>query len=141
MNIFDQCIYLHRQIESDLAEIKRLKRLASEIPATDPAREFSGGSFSSGSKFAKLIDKAVDMETSLLRAVEEKLDFEREIYALMDQLDPLSGLVLRKRYIEGMSVKDIALDLDLGERRVHDIKSRAIKKCEELRTVSHQSAI
>lgn len=137
MNLFDRCIYLHRQIESDLAEIKRLKRLASEIPATDPAKEFAGGGFSSGSKFSKLIDKAIDMENDLLLAVEQKLDFEREIYALIDQLDPLSSLVLRKRYIEGMSVKDIAIDLDLGERRIHDIKSRAIKKCEELRTASH----
>lgn len=137
MNIFDKCFYLHQHIESDLVEIRRLKTLASEIPATDPAKEFTGGGFSSGSKFSKLIDKAIDMEESLLRSIEEKLDYEREIYQLMDSLDPLSALVLRKRYIEGMSVREIAIDLDLSERRVHDIKSRAIKKCEELRATSH----
>lgn len=141
MNIFDKCFYLHQHIESDLAEIRRLKVLASEIPATDPAKEFVGGGFSSGSKFSKLIDKAVDMEDALLQAIEQKLDYEKEIYALMDQLDPLSALVLRKRYIEGMAVRDIALDLDLSERRVHDIKSRAVKKCEELRTASYTSEI
>ena len=137
MNIFDKCFYLHQQIESDLAEIKRLKRLAAEIPATDPSKEFSGGGFASGSKFSRLIDKAIDMEDELLRSIEEKLDFEQEIYNLIDELDPLSALVLRKRYIEGMSVKDIALDLDLSERRIHDIKSRAIKKCEESHTLSY----
>ena len=136
MNIFDKCTYLHKQIEADLAEIKRLKRLAQEIPAVDPAKEFSGGNFTSGSKFAGLIEKAIDMENDLLEAVEMKLDYERQIYKLLDSVDPLSGLVLRKRYIEGMSVKDIAASLDLTERRIHDIKSRAIKKCEESHTGS-----
>lgn len=141
MNIFDQCFYLHQHIEADLIEIERLKKLASALPATDPAKEFTSGGFARDSKFAKLIDKAIDMENELIRAVEMKLDFEREIYKLMDTLDPLSALVLRKRYIEGMQIKDIALDLDLSERRVHDIKSRAIKKCEESHTTSPQSAI
>lgn len=137
MNLFDKCFYLHQHIESDLAEIRRLKKLAQEIPATDPAKEFAGGGFSSGSKFSKLIDKAIDMEADLMKSIDMKLDFERQIYALMDQLDPLSALVLRKRYIEGMAVRDIARDLDLSERRVHDIKSRAVKKCEELHAASY----
>lgn len=141
LNIFDKCFYLHQHIESDLAEIERLKQLAQQIPTTDPAKEFVGGGFSSGSRFSKIIEKAIDMEADLMQAIEEKLDFEREIYRLMDGLDPLSALVLRKRYIKGMSVKDIALELDLSERRVHDIKSRAIKKCEESHTTSPNSAV
>lgn len=134
MNIFDKCKYLNEHIESDLAEIKRLKKLASEIQA--PKGECAGGGFSAGSKFSKLIDKAVDMENQLLQMIDEKLDYEREIYGLLEQLDPLSALVLRKRYIEGMTVKEIAVRLDLSERRIYDIKSRAVKKCEELRTAS-----
>ena len=141
MNIFDQCIYLHKCIDTDLAEIKRLKRLAQEIPATDPSKEFSGGSFSSGSRFSALMDKAMDIETMLIESVEAKLGYEREVYALIEGLDPLSALVLRKRYIDGLSIKEIALDLEMSERRIHDIKSRAIKKCEESRTASHQSVI
>lgn len=136
MNIFDKCIYLHKSIETDLAEIKRLRELAREIPATDPAREFVGGGFSSGSRFANLIEKAIDLETDLADAIEEKLDYEREIYELIDSLDPLSALVLRKRYIEGLTISQIAEQLELTERRIYDIKSRAVKKCEELRSIS-----
>jgi RNA polymerase sigma factor (sigma-70 family) len=136
MNIFDKCIYLHKSIEADLEEIKRLRELAKEIPATDPAREFVAGGFNSGGRFAGLIDKAIDLETELADAIEEKLDYEREIYALLDELDPLSGLVLRMRYIEGLSIAEIAERLNLTERRIYDIKSRAIKKCEELRSIS-----
>lgn len=136
MNIFDKSIYLHKCIESDLEEIKRLKKLACEIPATDPSKEFVGGGFSSGSRFSKLIEKAIDLETELADAIEEKLDYEKEIYKLLDSLDPLSGLVLRKRYIEGLTISEIAEDLDLTERRIYDIKSRAIKQCEEFRSIS-----
>ena len=136
MNIFDKCIYLHKSIETDLAEIKRLRELACEIPATDPAREFIGGGFSSGSRFAALIEKAIDLETELAESIDEKLDYEREIYGLIDKLDPLSGLVLRKRYIEGLTISEIAEQLELTERRIYDIKSRAVKKCEELRSIS-----
>lgn len=136
MNIFDKSVYLHKCIESDLAEIKRLKKLACEIPATDPAKEFVAGGFSSGSRFAGLIEKAIDLEAELASAIEEKLDYEREIYKLIDKLDPLSSLVLRKRYIEGLTIAQIAVQLDLTERRIYDIKSRAIKQCEEFRSIS-----
>lgn len=136
MNIFDKSIYLHKCIESDLAEIKRLRELAREIPASDPAKEFVAGGFSSGSRFAGLIEKAIDLEAELADAIEEKLEYERELYKLIELLDPLSSLVLRKRYIEGLTVAEIAESLGLTERRVYDIKSRAVKKCEELRSIS-----
>lgn len=141
MNIFDKCIYLHKAIECDLAEIDRLKKLAAQIPATDPSKEFSKGSFRPQARFTMLIDKAVDLETELMEAINEKLDYEREVYKLLETLDPLSALVLRKRYIEGMTVKEIASDLDLSERRIHDIKSRAVKKCEEFHAASSPSVI
>lgn len=132
MNIFEEVYYLHRHIDSDIAEIKRLKKLAGEIPATDPSREFSGGAFSAGSRASRLIDKAVDMEAMLQDKIEQRLDFERKVYGLLDKLDPRSALILRKRYIEGMQVRDIARELDLTERRVHDIKSAALKECDRL---------
>lgn len=136
MNIFDECIYLHESIETDLAEIKRLRTLAKEIPATDPSKEFVKGGFTSNSRFSGLIDKVIDLESELEAAIDEKLEYERQIYKLIDSLDPLSALVLRKRYIEGLSVREIAEDLKLTERRIYDIKSRAVKKCEELRVNS-----
>lgn len=136
MNIFDKSIYLHKCIETDLAEIERLKELARSVSSPDPSQEFIASGFTSGSRFSKLIDKAVDLEAELAEAIEEKLDYEREIYKLIDNLDPLSALVLRKRYIEGMRVEDIALDLGMTSRRIYDIKSRAIKKCEEFRSIS-----
>lgn len=136
MNIFDKCIYLHKSIEIDKKEILRLKELATEIPAADPAKEFVAGGFSSGSRFSKLIEKALDMADELARAVEEKLDYEREIYGLIESLNPQEGLVLRMFYIDGMEIADIAESLGLTVRRIYDIKSNAIKKCEELRSIS-----
>lgn len=141
MNIFDACMYLHKSIECDLEEIERLKSLAKQIPTADPSKEFAGSGSFSDCRFANLINKALDMEAELLATIDAKLDCEREIYKLLNTLDPLSALVLRKRYIEQMSVKDIAIDLDLSERRIHDIKSRAIKKCEESHTGSYPFVI
>ena len=141
MNIFDACVYLHKVVECDIAEIERLRRLACQLPTADPSKEFTKGSPRPQAKFAAVIDKAVDLEMDLIAAINAKLDYEREVYKLLNTLDPLSALVLRKRYIEGMTVKEIALELDLSERRVHDIKSRAIRKCEESHTVSLPSVI
>ena len=141
MNIFDKCVYLHKMVKCDIAEIERLRLLATQIPTADPSREFTRGNPKSQAKFAEVVDKIIDLEADLMAAVDEKIDYEREVYKILNTLDPLSALILRKRYIEGMAVKEIALDLDLSERRVHDIKSRAIKKCEESRTVSLPSAI
>lgn len=141
MNIFDTCIYLHKVVECDIAEIERLRKLARQIPSIDPSKEFIEGGVKSQARFAALIDKAIDLETDLMAAIDAKLDYEREVYKLLNTLDPLSALVLRKRYIEGKTVKEIALDLDLSERRIHDIKSRAIRKCEQSHTVSLPSVI
>lgn len=132
MNIFDQIYYLHQHIKSDLAEIEKLKKLAKEIPATDPSKEFSGGAFSAGSRASRLIDKAVDMEQMLMEKIEQKLDLEIQVYSLLDRLDARSALVLRKRYIDRMSARDIARELNLSERRVHDIKAHAVAECERL---------
>ena len=136
MNIFDKCIYLHKSIELDRKELARLKELATEIPAADPAREFVGGGFSSGSRFSGLIDKALDLADELARSVEEKLDYEKEIYSLIEHVNPQEGLVLRMFYIDGMEIADIAESLGLTVRRIYDIKSNAVKKCEELRSIS-----
>jgi RNA polymerase sigma factor (sigma-70 family) len=144
MNIFDQHRYLLETIDEDLQEVERLKRLAKSIPTADPSKEFVGRGFISGARYTELVDKAIDMETTILDMTNEKLDFEREIYALLrqlDRIDPQGALVLRKFYIKNITVKDIAIQLDLSERRVHDIKSRAIRKCEELRTGSLPSVI
>ena len=136
MNIFDKCIYLHKSIELDKKEILRLKELATEIPAADPAKEFVGGGFTSGSRFSGLIDKALDLADELAKSVEEKLDYEKEIYSLIEQVNPQEGLVLRMFYIDGMEIEDIADALGLTTRRIYDIKSKAIKKCEEFRSIS-----
>lgn len=141
MNIFEACIYLHQVIECDLAEIDRLRRLSCQISSADPSVAFTKGTLRPQAKFAEMINKAIDLEAELVDAINTKLDYEREVYKLLDTLDPLSALVLRKFYIEKMTVKDIARDLDLSERRIHDIKSRAVRKCEESRTVSLPSVI
>lgn len=142
MNIFDRCIYLHKSIQCDLDEIKRLKRLAMEIPATDPSREFIGGGFKAESRHERLLIKADELGTYLLDKIEEKLEYEERIYRLIEELDdPPGALVLRKRYIQGMPIKDIAKDLGLSERRVQDIKANAIKQCEKLHSISCDSAV
>lgn len=139
MNIFDKCRYLHDSIGADLEEIERLKRLAKTIPATDPAKEFVGGGFKSGARYTELIHKAMDIETTLLDMIDARLDCEREIYGILNQLDkidPLGALVLRKFYIQDITAKDIAIQLNFSERYIQDIKSRAIAKCEKLHTTS-----
>jgi RNA polymerase sigma factor (sigma-70 family) len=136
MNIFDKSIYLHKSIKTDLEEIQRLRELAQGVSVSDPSREFVGGGFSTSGRFTGLIEKAIDLETALAASIEEKLEYEREIYKLIEQLDPMSALVLRKRYIEGKTISEIAEDLNLTERRIYDIKSRAVKKCEELHSIS-----
>ena len=139
MNIFEKCRYLHDAINDDLEEIERLKRLAKTIPTADPSKEFIGGAFSSGARYTELIHKAMDIESTLLDMVDARLDCEREIYNILNQLDdidPLGALVLRKFYIQDMTAKDIAIQLNFSERYIQDIKSRAIGKCEKLHTAS-----
>jgi hypothetical protein len=144
MNIFDKCRYLHDAISADLEEIERLKRLAKTIPTADPSKELIGGGFASGARYTELIHKAMDLETTLLDMVDARLDCEREIYDILNRLDtvdPLGALVLRKFYIQEMTVKEIAIQLDFSERYIQDIKSRAITKCEKLRTTSRSFGI
>jgi RNA polymerase sigma factor (sigma-70 family) len=136
MNIFDKFLYLQEIIEDDMAEINRLRQLATEISGVDPSKEFVSGGFVSDARYTGLINKALDLAAELEEQVEKKLEYEREIYKLLEELNPLDALVLRRFYIQRQTIREIAYALRKSERRIQDIKSNAIKKCEKLRFIS-----
>lgn len=133
MNIFEQYTHYRRSIEIDQERIARLRESAYKTPTSDPAKEFSGGGFSQGSRFSRIIDETTDMEQLLKETIGNMLQCQAEVYRRLKELDAVDSkgaLILRMRYIQEKSPEEIAVELRLSKRRVQDILSRAIKKCE-----------
>ena len=136
MDIFEKYTTLAKLIESDMEAIKRLKAMAASIPTADPSREFISGGPIVQSKFSDLIDKAVDMENELVREIGEYLDAKKELYDILKKISPVHALVLRYRYLDGLTYEEIAEKLDCSVRHVYNLKNAAIKECEEFHFIA-----
>jgi DNA-directed RNA polymerase specialized sigma24 family protein len=127
----EKLLVLHQLIETNMAEIKRLRELAIALPAVDPSKEHVKGGPLVQSKFANIIEKLVDLEKDLYAEIEEYVDYEKEMLEVIAKMPPEQGLVLKYFYIEKLPVEYIARKLGVTVRHVYNLKSAALKESEK----------
>lgn len=94
-------------INNKLIEQRQWKDLALGITANmDGERVQSSGS---KSKMADALNKCIDMEAEIDRAVDKLIDQKREAVSILEQMDsPTEYNVLHMRYIQYKSLQEIA---------------------------------
>ena len=119
----EKYIVLRKLIESDIAEIKKLRELSAALGTADPSKEHVSGGPLVQCRFAEIIDKIVDLETKVREEIKEYLDMQREV---RDQIaavkDPIYRMFLRYKYIEGLSHEDIAIKMGYSVRQIYRIQ-------------------
>ncbi len=134
--MFNKYIFLNKKINCNLDEIARLRELAETISTSDPSREFISGGPQVQCRFAEIVDKIIDLENDLANEIAEYVEYKKELHQLIKKLSPVHELVLRYRYIEGLTIEEIAEKLDCSVRHVYNLKSAALKECERLHFIS-----
>ena len=114
-------------IQAKLAEIYQLRCLATSVTAATGSErvQTSGTSDKVGNITATIVDK----ENEVQKMIEHFFNEKSERIKLIEQLEnTLEYTVLHERYIQYMSLKDIAAKEGYSYQYICEIHGRAIKK-------------
>lgn len=119
------------QIDNKLVEKRQWRDTALGITAVmDGERVQSSGR---KSKMADSIDKCVDVEAEIDNLVDELVDAKKEVIQAIERLDsPTEYDVLHKRYIQYMSLQEIADHYGKEYGWATTVHGRALKHLKEV---------
>lgn len=130
-------IYLERVeridgiLEGKLAEQRQWKELALNISANMIGERVQ--SSSTNSKMADAIDRVIDMEKSVLDAVNGLIAEKQRIVKTLEKLySPMEYKILHLRYIQYISLTDIAEKLNKEYTWVTTTHGRALKSVQKI---------
>ena len=122
---------LDARIKNKLIEQQQWRDIAMDITANIGGERVQ----SSGSqqKMADAITKCVDMETEINGLIDALIDTKRDVIATIEKLDsPIEYNVLHKRYIQYLSLQEIADDYERDYGWVTTTHGRALKSVQNI---------
>lgn len=121
---------LHKKLEADQIA-SALQRLEAEMyhPKTAKLDKIPGSApYNAGGPTERLAIKHID----LLERYQEKLEELREevlrIEEAIETLEPIERMLMRYRYIEGLTWEEVAVAINYSWMQMHRIHSRALSK-------------
>ena len=132
----DACEYLlqvrqmDEKINAKLAERQRLIDIAENISP----RPMDGMPFSNTGTVSQTMQNAVInlvmLSQEIDRLIDQYVDKKQEVLKVLEQLPEMDYAVLHRYYIRGMTIEQIAEDMDYCERQILRIKKKALQNLE-----------
>lgn len=117
---------LEQNIERDMEELQRLESRAEKI--TSMVSDMPKGS-QQGDSLQRSVEKICELKASLNQRIDAAVEKRKEIEAVIETLeDKTLQLLLRYRYIDGMTWEQIAVKMDYCWRQVVRLHGRALSK-------------
>lgn len=130
-------IYLERienynfLIQNKLIEHQQLRELALSITASVGGDKVQ--STGSKSKMADAVDRCVDIESEITAIIEKYINEKCNVVGMIEKLDnPTEYNILHLRYVQGISLSDIAEKLNKEYTWVTTTHGRALKSFERV---------
>lgn len=123
---------LDLRIKNKLIEKQQWKEIAMGITANMDGERVQSSS-NSKSKMADAIIKCVDMEAEIDRLIDELIETKKKVIQTIEQLDSATEYnVLHMRYIQYLSLQDIADHYNRDYGWVTTTHGRALKSVQEI---------
>lgn len=123
---------LDLRIKNKLIEKQQWKEIALGITANMDGERVQSSS-NSKSKMAEAVIKCVDMEEEIDNLIDELIDTKKEVIQTIEQLDSATEYnVLHMRYIQYLSLQDIADHYNRDYGWVTTTHGRALKSVQEI---------
>ncbi len=128
--LLEQPTVLNEKINIDFLHRQKLKELLEQISGGSVAlhERVQGGQLPD-SPATKLTDKIADLDRLIEQELAEYdivMEQIKEVIASCKNQDEMK--VLKKKYLEGKNIPDIALDLNVSESTAYTLHNRAIKQ-------------
>ena len=119
---------IEADIEADIAELQRLRRLSTMISSADPSREFVSGGPKVQCRYSDIVDSIVDLEIKIQEEVNDYLSLEQDLRDAIKAVEnPTYRLFLKYRYLENMSYDMIAEKMGYSVRQIYNIRKDCTK--------------
>lgn len=117
---------LEQNIERDMEELQRLESRAEKI--TSMVSDMPKGS-QQGDSLQRSVEKICELKVSLNQRIDAAVEKRKEIETVIETLeDKTLQLLLRYRYIDGMTWEQIAVKMDYCWRQVVRLHGSALSK-------------
>jgi len=127
-----QAYWLNQRIDRKLAQVSRLKNMATKATGSHQAQRLSGTS--RHSPMENCLVEVVDMECEINADIDRLVDLKRELAACILQLEDCSQKrVLELRYLDGLTWEDIAkLMRDYDVHHIFQVHGKALQQIEQV---------
>lgn len=123
-----QARHLNELINSHIKELEQLRLILTSVPSIDFSKEKVQGGKLPGDKISNIIAKIVDLEKQIKDEIDRFVDLKKEIHDAIEAVkNPKERLVLRCRYIEFLTWREIAERTNYSIKQVYRIHSQALK--------------
>ena len=130
-NYLRQVEMLDVRIQNKLIERQQWRDIALGVTASVDGERIQAST--SQQKMANAIEKCVDMESEIDALVDELITTKRDVIAVIEKLDsPTEYNILHKRYIQFLSLQEIADDYNRDYGWVTTTHGRALKSVQIL---------
>lgn len=117
---------LEQNIERDMEELQRLESRAEKI--TSMVSDMPKGG-NQGDRLQLAVDRICELKVSLNQRIDAAVEKRKEIETVIETLeDKTLQLLLRYRYIDGMTWEQIAVKMDYCWRQVVRLHGSALSK-------------
>ena len=117
---------LEQNIERDMEELQRLESRAEKI--TSMVSDMPKGG-NQGDRLQLAVDRICELKVSLKQRIDAAVEKRKEIETVIETLeDKTLQLLLRYRYIDGMTWEQIAVKMDYCWRQVVRLHGSALSK-------------
>ncbi len=121
-----QAYRLDQRINSDIEEVARLREMASSISAPTLAEKVQS-SRSGEAPFVRSVEKIMAMEERINREIDLLVDLKEQLRGVITALPNTDErLVLRYRYIQGLTWGQIGLEMNADERTIRRWHGKAL---------------
>ncbi|MBQ8766579.1 MAG: DUF1492 domain-containing protein [Clostridia bacterium] len=119
---------LHELILSEKAELETLKELAQSVSSSVISDMPKSPSRNGEAPYEKHVLKMVDLESKIIREIQDYLAIEEEIREVINKVeDNEERLLLRNRYILFMEWEEICEKMHISEKTAHRIHYSALR--------------
>ena len=121
-----QAYRLDHRIDSDIAEMERLREMACSIGAPG-FEEHYNPNHPTEAPFVRAIEKVWKMEQKINAEIDRLVDLKAQIRSVIEAVsDPNERMVLRYRYIHNMTWERIGDELHAGETSIRRWHANAL---------------
>lgn len=128
----EQVKKLDELINAKIAERQRLIEIATDIsPKMPDGMPFSNGGTVS-QKMQNAVINLIECGREIDRLIDQYVDYKAQVVAVLEKLPPKQYGVLHRYYIRGMTIEQIAEDMNYSSRQILRIKKDSLKNLENV---------